>query len=312
MTKSVLKIATRESPLAMWQARYVADQLQRAHPGLTVELLGMSTEGDRFLAARLASMGGKGLFVKELEQALLTGAADLAVHSMKDVPVALPEGLEIAVIMAREDPRDAYIANEGVPSLMELPAGSRIGTASMRRRMQLQSLRPDLEYLDLRGNVGTRLRKLREGEFHAIILAAAGLKRLGMAHEITAIFEHDELIPAIGQGALGLECRSDDAITQSLIAPLNDRSTQVCVMAERALNESLDGGCHLPVAGHARWQGGEIVLSALVAGMSPLRVVRGSITATADNAIKAGAELGGQLLRNGGAEILETLKAEGV
>ncbi|WP_457669751.1 hydroxymethylbilane synthase, partial [Thiolapillus sp.] len=210
MTTDLIRIATRKSPLAMWQAEHVAAALKAAHPGIRVELLGMSTQGDKILDTPLAKIGGKGLFVKELEQGMLDGSADIAVHSMKDVPVELPEGLHLPVIMAREDPRDAFVSN-AYANLDELPLGAKVGTSSLRRQSQIMARRPDLELLPLRGNVNTRLRKLDEGEYDAIILAAAGLIRLEFAGRIRAFIEPEQSLPAIGQGAVGIECRADDA-----------------------------------------------------------------------------------------------------
>ena len=245
-----IRIATRKSPLAMWQAEHVAAELKRLHEGLRVELIGMTTRGDKILDAPLAKVGGKGLFVKELEQGMLEGDADIAVHSMKDVPVEFPVGLHLAVIMDREDPLDAFVSNR-FDSLDALPEGACVGTSSLRRQCQLAARRPDLRIEPLRGNVNTRLRRLDDGEYDAIILAAAGLKRLGFAQRIRARIALEDSLPAIGQGAIGIECRRDDQRVHTLIEPLHHASTAERVGAERAMNARLQGGCQVPIAGHA-------------------------------------------------------------
>lgn len=247
MSDAIVRIATRESPLALWQAEYIKAELEKAHPGLVVELLGMTTRGDQILDSPLSKIGGKGLFVKELETALLEGRADIAVHSMKDVPMAFPEGLGLAIICPREDSRDAFVSNH-FASIDDLPQGSRVGTSSLRRQCQLRRQRPDLQILDLRGNVNTRLRKLDEGEYDAIILASAGLIRLDMADRIRQPLTVEQSLPAGGQGAVGVECRLDDQRIQALLAPLNHPATAECVIAERALNVRLEGGCQVPIA----------------------------------------------------------------
>ncbi len=251
---NTLTIATRKSPLALWQAEHVATRLRARHAGLAVVLLPMTTTGDQITQGPLARVGGKGLFVKELEQAMLDGRADLAVHSMKDVPAELPPGLSLPAVLEREDPRDAFVSNR-YASPAELPPGARVGTASLRRHCQLAARRNDLVIESLRGNVGTRLAKLDAGEFDAIILAAAGLLRLGLEARIRARLDPEESLPAIGQGAIGLECRADDARVQALIAPLDAADTHLCVRAERALNARLAGGCQVPVAGYALREG---------------------------------------------------------
>jgi len=248
-----IRIATRESQLALWQAHFVRDSLEQAHPGLRVELLGMTSRGDQLLDVPLAKVGGKGLFVKELETALLQGDADIAVHSMKDVPMEFPAGLELGVICEREDPSDALVSNR-FDSLAALPEGSVVGTSSLRRECQLRALRPDLQITFLRGNVNTRLRKLDEGEYDAIVLASAGLIRLGMADRIAQSLPVEQSLPAGGQGAVGIELRSDDAATAALIAPLYHAATARCVIAERALNTHLQGGCQVPIACFARYE----------------------------------------------------------
>ncbi|WP_228410623.1 hydroxymethylbilane synthase, partial [Salmonella enterica] len=250
MLDNVLRIATRQSPLALWQAHYVKDALMATHPGLTVELVPMVTRGDVILDTPLAKVGGKGLFVKELEIALLEKRADIAVHSMKDVPVAFPDGLGLVTICEREDPRDAFVSNK-YHSLDDLPAGSIVGTSSLRRQCQLAERRPDLIIRSLRGNVGTRLGKLDNGDYDAIILAVAGLKRLGLESRIRTALPPDVSLPAVGQGAVGIECRLDDARTQALLAPLNHSQTALRVTAERAMNTRLEGGGQGPIGSYA-------------------------------------------------------------
>ncbi|MCG8534376.1 MAG: hydroxymethylbilane synthase, partial [Pseudomonadales bacterium] len=250
MTNRVLRIATRKSPLALWQAEYVKSRLEQAHSGLTVELIGMTTKGDVILDTPLAKVGGKGLFVKELEVAMLEKRADIAVHSMKDVPVEFPEGLGLVVICEREDPRDAFVSNH-YNSIDELPQGAVLGTCSLRRQAQVRERRPDLKIVDLRGNVNSRLQKLDDGQFDAIILAAAGLKRLGFDKRIRRAMPAEESLPAVGQGAVGIECRLDDAETIALLQTLSDTDTTARVMAERAMNNRLEGGCQVPIAGYS-------------------------------------------------------------
>lgn len=258
-----LRIATRKSPLALWQTEQVAERLRLAHPDLRVEILGMRTRGDKFLDAPLAKIGGKGLFVKELEQGLLDRRADIAVHSMKDVPIDLPAGLQLPVIMEREDPRDALVANN-YGDIDELPAGVRVGTSSLRRQCQLAARRADLVIRPLRGNVNTRLSKLDAGEYDAIVLAAAGLMRLGFEQRIRQRLSPEESLPAIGQGAIGIECRVDDGRVKALIAPLHHADTADRVRAERALNRRLRGGCQAPIAGYAVLEDGWLRLRGLV------------------------------------------------
>ena len=304
-----IRIATRKSPLAMWQAEHVAAALRAAHPGIEVELLGMSTQGDKILDTPLAKIGGKGLFVKELEQGMLEGNADIAVHSMKDVPVELPEGLHLPVIMAREDPRDAFVSNQH-ESLDALPRGARVGTSSLRRQSQLLELRPDLELLPLRGNVNTRLRKLDEGEYDAIILAAAGLIRLGFRERIRAFIEPEQSLPAIGQGAVGIECRVDDARVNGLIAPLHHVPTASRVLAERAMNNRLEGGCQVPIAGHAILENGRLWLRGLVGSVDGKVIIRGEIRGDESEAESLGVTLAERLLADGADEILRALYAQ--
>ncbi|MFT5546836.1 hydroxymethylbilane synthase, partial [Rheinheimera aquimaris] len=245
-----IRIATRKSALALWQAEYVKAELLRNHPNLTVELVPMSTQGDKILDTPLAKIGGKGLFVKELEQAMLEDRADIAVHSMKDVPVEFPDGLMLHTICPRENPQDAFVSNQ-FKSIDELPPGAVVGTSSLRRQCQLKALRPDLTVRDLRGNVNTRLAKLDNGEYAAIILAAAGLIRLGFEQRIAALMPVDTSLPANGQGAVGIECRSDDKEVQQLLSALEHRETRICVLAERAMNRKLQGGCQVPIGAYA-------------------------------------------------------------
>ncbi len=306
MSTDLIRIATRKSPLAMWQAEHVAAALKAVHPGIRVELLGMSTQGDKILDTPLAKIGGKGLFVKELEQGMLDGSADIAVHSMKDVPVELPEGLHLPVIMAREDPRDAFVSND-YTSLDELPRGARVGTSSLRRQCQLLARRPDLELLPLRGNVNTRLRKLDEGEYDAIILAAAGLIRLEFGDRIRAFIEPEQSLPAIGQGAVGIECRAADERVNRLIAPLHDADTASRVLAERAMNNRLEGGCQVPIAGHAILEGDQLCLRGLVGSVDGKVIVRGEIRGPRDQAETLGVTLADRLLADGAREILQEL-----
>jgi len=306
MSTEQLRIATRKSPLALWQAEHVRTRLQRLHPGLQVELVTMSTQGDRVLDSPLAKIGGKGLFVKELEQGMLAGRADIAVHSMKDVPVELPEGLEIGAILEREDPRDALVSNR-FSALSELPQGARVGTSSLRRQCQLRAVRPDLEILDLRGNVNTRLAKLDAGDYDAIVLASAGLKRLGMAQRITCSLEPEDMLPAIAQGVIGIECRSDDATVKALIEPLNHAGTGLRTQAERAMNATLAGGCQAPVAGFSIITGDRIELRGLVGWPNGSAIVRGEISGPAGEAAALGEQLARELLERGARPILDEL-----
>jgi hydroxymethylbilane synthase len=299
-------IATRESALALWQARHVQSELQRLYPGLAVSILGMTTAGDRNLGSSLAKIGGKGLFVKELEDALADGRADIAVHSMKDVPMHLPDGFALAAIMERADPRDAFVAN-AYSSLAQLPAGARVGTSSLRRECQLRAQFPQLVIEPLRGNVQTRLRKLDEGRYGAIILAAAGLKRLGLADRITALLTPEESLPAVGQGALGIECRADRADLYELLAPLAHAPTRHCVIAERAFSRALAGSCNVPLAGFAELSGTQLRLRGLVGAPDGSKVVRGETTGAAAAAEALGLALAAELQRQGAADILAAL-----
>ena len=303
MSQDSIRIATRESALAVWQAEHVRTRLGSAHPGVPVELVPMTTRGDRILDSPLARVGGKGLFVKELEQAMLEDRADIAVHSMKDVPVDFPDGLELVAILEREDPRDAFVSNTSA-TLDELPQGACVGTSSLRRQCQLHSLRPDLAILDLRGNVNTRLAKLDAGNYDAIILACAGLRRLGFDERIRQALGPDLILPAIGQGAIGIECRSDDARVKTLIASLADEPTTIRVVCERAMNTRLMGGCQVPIAGFAELRRQDLVLRGLVGSPDGTEIVRGQVKGTADQAEVLGIQLAEELLSRGADRIL--------
>ena len=299
-----LRIGTRKSPLALWQAEHVRARLAAAHPGLTIELVSMTTEGDRILDAPLATVGGKGLFLKELEQALLDGRADIAVHSLKDVTVTLPAGLHIPVIGEREDPRDAFVSNS-FASLADLPAGARVGTSSLRRTCQLRALYPHIEVISLRGNVNSRLAKLDAGQFDAIILACAGLKRLGLAERIRVELTPEILLPAVGQGAICIECRVGDSDVERLIAPLHHPATAVRIAAERALNARLEGGCQVPIAAYAELSDDLLQLRALVGEPDGSRLIRGEIQGEARRAEALGETLADELLQRGARAILD-------
>ena len=305
MTTPVIRIATRQSPLALWQAEYVKAELERHHPDIKVELLGFTTKGDILLDSPLSKIGGKGLFVKELEVAMLASEADIAVHSMKDVPMEFPEGLELAVICPREKPTDAFVSNK-YKTIDELPQGAVVGTSSLRREAQLRERRPDLVVKTLRGNVNTRLRKLDEGQYDAIILATAGLLRLEMADRIASEISPEESLPAGGQGAVGIECRSDDEVTKALLAPLHDTHTASRVMAERAMNRRLEGGCQVPIACYATLDDDTdtLFLRGLVASTDGSEVLRDEITTNAAGAEQAGIELAERLLNAGADRIL--------
>lgn len=305
-SNSVLNIATRKSPLALWQAEHIKARLLELYPELEVNLVTFVTQGDKILDTSLSKIGGKGLFVKELEQALLDGRADLAVHSMKDVPMDLPEGLELAVICEREDPTDAFVSNQYL-SLVDLPKGARLGTSSLRRCSQLQHYRPDLEIVDLRGNVGTRLGKLDAGEYDAIILASAGLIRLGLGERIRERLDTEMSLPAVGQGALGLECRIGDNRVTSLIAPLADRITNRCVRAERAFNHRLMGGCQVPIAGFATLDGEQLTLQGRVGSVDGQVLLKDQIVGQAADAEKLGIKLAERLLSAGADKLLAAL-----
>ena len=303
MAARTLRIATRKSPLALWQANFVKDRLEALHPDLQVELVPMSTQGDKILDTPLAKVGGKGLFVKELETAMLEGRADIAVHSMKDVPVEFPDGLGLHTICEREDPRDAFVSNH-FNQIGELPQGAVVGTSSLRRQCQLRAARPDLVIRDLRGNVNTRLAKLDAGEYDAIILAAAGLKRLEMAHRIAAFIEPEQSLPANGQGAVGIECRLDDHELHALLAPLEHPETRIRVLTERAMNRALQGGCQVPIGAYALVQGEEVWLRGLVGSPDGTRVIRDEIRGPLAEGEALGHTLAQRLLAAGADVIL--------
>jgi hydroxymethylbilane synthase len=310
MSNSLLRIATRKSQLALWQAEYVSTLLKQHHPDLEIELVTMTTQGDKILDTPLAKVGGKGLFVKELEVGMLEGTADIAVHSMKDVPVELPDGLHLPVICPREDPRDAFVSNQH-ETFYSLPQGAKVGTSSLRRQCQLKAARPDLEILDLRGNVNTRLAKLDAGEYDAIILATAGLVRLGMEDRIRERLSPEVSLPAIGQGAIGIECRNDDARVNNLIQPLHDRETALRVTAERAMNAGLNGGCQVPIAGFAEISHDALMLRGLVGEPDGTNIIRAEIAGPVDNAEEMGQVLAEDLLARGAGKILEALYEQG-
>jgi hydroxymethylbilane synthase len=298
-----LVIASRESALALWQARHVQSRLAVLYPQCSVSILGMTTQGDRILDKALDKIGGKGLFVKELEEALADGRADLAVHSMKDVPMVLPEGFAMAAIGEREDPRDAFVSNK-YTTLETLPAGSVVGTSSQRRESQVRARYPHLVVEPLRGNLQTRLKKLDDGGYAAIILAAAGLKRLGLADRIAAVLPPEQSLPAPGQGALGIECRSNRADLIQLLGALDHADTAACVRAERALSRALSGSCQLPLGAYAQNEGGRLRLRAFVARRDGSTVVRDELTGDAGDPEALGSELARRLLAQGAAEIL--------
>jgi len=308
MSQTILRIATRGSELALWQAKHVQAKLRALDPGLQIEIVVLKTRGDKILDVPLAKIGGKGLFVKELEQALLDGRADLAVHSMKDVPMSFPDKLGLAVICEREDPTDALVSNNWT-DLQELPKGACVGTSSLRRQCHIHALRPDLEIKFLRGNVNTRLRKLDEGEFDAIILASAGLIRLGMQHRITQKLPTEACLPSPGQGAIGIECRLDDEQTRQILAPLNHSQTSIRVSAERAMSKHLNGGCQVPIAGFAELVGSaeglRLQMRGSVAAPDSDLILKVSHIGSPDNATKIGIAVAQELLSKGADKILE-------
>lgn len=306
ITKNTVRIATRQSPLALWQANFIKGKLEEYYPQLSVELITMVTKGDIILDSPLAKIGGKGLFVKELEQAIIDGKADLAVHSMKDVPIDFPTGLGLVTICKRESPYDAFVSNR-YQSIDELPLNAVVGTCSLRRASQLKASRPDIVIKDLRGNVGTRLAKLDKGDFDAIILATAGLKRLGLEHRITQILPETRSLPAVGQGAVGIECRLDDSELIDLLAPLNDSDTADCVLCERAMNTTLEGGCQVPIAGFAVLDNDQLWLRALVAEPDGTKIIFAEIRGQRSNAKQLGQVLAKELLDKGAKAILEKL-----
>ena len=301
---AVLRIATRESALALWQANYVKAKLEAAHQDLAVELVPMTTKGDQILDTPLANIGGNALFVKELEVAMLEGRADIAVHSMKDVPVEFPDGLMLYTICEREDPRDAFVSNN-YSDFDSLPEGAVVGTSSLRRQCQIKALRPDLKIKDLRGNVNTRLRKLDEGQYDAIILAAAGLIRLEMPERIKQYLPTEFLLPANGQGAVGIECRSDDVQVKAYLDVLEHTETRYRVLAERAMNRKLEGGCQVPIGAYAEVDGDELHLRGLVGSLDGSEIIRANVSGKVSEAEQLGYSLAEDLLNQGADTILQ-------
>ncbi|MEX0373178.1 hydroxymethylbilane synthase [Gammaproteobacteria bacterium 2W06] len=307
MSITHLRIATRRSPLAIWQAEHVAERLRARHPGLEVELVRLSTRGDEITDRPLMAVGGKALFVKALEEGMLAGKADIAVHSMKDIPAEVPDEFRVPVILARDDPFDAFVSRH-YGALDELPTGGCVGTASLRRECQIRARRPDLTVTSLRGNVQTRLGKLDAGEFDAIVLAASGLRRLGMADQITRAMPAEESLPAVGQGALAIECRADDPEVEALIRDLDDPDSHDRVAAERAVNARLEGSCHVPLAAYAVLEGDDLWLRALVASRDGRQVLRAEGRAPRHGAEALGNTVAGDLLAQGAGEILADIQ----
>jgi len=299
-------IATRGSKLALWQAEWIKSQIKNIYPDMEVELNKIKTTGDKILDVPLAQVGGKGLFVKEIEEAMLRGEADLAVHSMKDVPTDLPEGLHLSAICKREDARDAFITavSKKIKSIDDLPQGARVGTSSLRRMCQLLNNRPDIKITQLRGNVDTRIRKLDEGEFDAIILATAGVKRLGYEERITEKIPTAISLPAIGQGAVGIECRTDDEFINDLLGRLNHEETWTCVSAERAFLKKLEGGCQVPIAAYAQLKDGQLIIEGLVGSLDGKTLIRSFMQGKPEDAELLGTDLAGKLLAQGAGGIL--------
>lgn len=306
-----LRIGTRGSALALWQAEWVRSQLTAAHQGLRVELVTIKTQGDKILDVPLAKVGGKGLFVKEIEDALLVGRVDLAVHSVKDMPAQLPSGLHMAAMPLREDPRDVLVMREG-SGFTDLPPGARVGTSSLRRAAQLLHLRADLKIEMLRGNLDTRLRKLETQGFHAVVLAAAGMKRMGLSGLITQYLEPEVMLPAVGQGALGIETRTEDPTTNELVAGLAHLPTMEAVRAERAFLRRLQGGCQVPIGGYATLEGGRLALTGMVADLQGRRVIRRVLRGETRQAEELGESLAETVLSAGGAEILAAIYGSAV
>ncbi len=306
MSENLLRIATRKSPLALWQAEFVKAELEKAHSGLVVELVPMSTKGDILLDTPLAKVGGKGLFVKELEVAILENRADIAVHSMKDVPVDFPEGLGLSVICERDDHRDAFVSNT-YANIDALPQGATVGTSSLRRQCQIRAARPDLVIKDLRGNVGTRLAKLDAGQYDAIILAAAGLKRLNLIERIASYIEAEISLPANGQGAVGIECRLNDERIKTLLAPLEHTQTRYRVTAERAMNTYLEGGCQVPIGAYAEIKEKTLYLRGLVGKPDGSLIIRAKASGPVSEAENIGISLAKDLLNQGAKDILDAV-----
>lgn len=310
MTNKNIRIASRNSPMALTQSEFIKAQLLRHHPDLDITIHGMTTEGDRRLTGPLSSVGGKGLFVKELEHALLNDEADIAVHSTKDMTVTVPKGLTIQTLCQRDDPRDVLVSND-FENLFTMPSGSKIGTSSLRRRCQLLHLRPDLHVISLRGNVQTRLGKLDDGEFDAIILAAAGLHRLGLEQRIRQYLSPNLFLPAVGQGVLCIECREDDVTVKQLLQPLHHPLTADCVMAERAMNQALNGGCHVPIAGYAILHNEKLTLRGLVGEPEGKVLLQATAIGARDQATQLGQQVAQQLLRHGADKILNAILSSG-
>lgn len=306
MRKKIIRIATRKSPLAVWQAEYIATKLQAIFPQVQTILVKMTTQGDKILDAPLAKIGGKGLFVKELEQGLLAGVADIAVHSIKDVPIALPEDLHLSAILQRGDPTDALVSNR-YTTLVDLPVNAKIGTSSLRRQCQIKQHLPHVNILPLRGNIGTRLAKLDAGEYDAIILASAGLNRLGLTHRISQRLTIKTSLPAIGQGIIGVECRSNDATTNALLRVLHHPETLLRMTAERAMNARLNGGCQAPIAGFAEIQNEQIVMHGLVGMPDGSRLYRATRRGNLAQATQIGTDIADDLLKQGADKILQAL-----
>jgi hydroxymethylbilane synthase len=302
-----LRLITRESPLARWQTEFVRKRLLENHPKLEIQITAIKTQGDRWLDKPLYKVGGKSLFVKELEQALLEDKADVAVHSLKDVPFVLPPGLFLSTICQRDNPFDAWICPQGF-SLNSLPPKARVGTSSLRRILQLKQIRPDLQYEPLRGNVGSRLQKCQQGDWDAIVLAVAGLERLNLAHTITAIFTETQMLPAVGQGALALECREKDHATQNLLQPLEDKPTRLCVTAERAMSAALEGNCQVPIAGFARIHHDQLILKALIGDPSEPRLLHALAQGSLHEAVAIGKKAAQQLIDQGALTIIQRLR----
>ncbi len=307
MSSPLLRLATRKSALALWQTRHVARLLAQVYPDLKIELVPLSTRGDEILDRSLAAVGGKGLFLKELEVAMLEDRADAAVHSLKDVPMQIDPPFVLAAILPRDDPFDALISNH-VQKLEELPNGARVGTSSLRRQAQLRALRPDLKLLDLRGNVNTRLGKLDIGDYDAVILAAAGLHRLDLAHRITEKLLPPQVIPAVAQGAIAIECRKDDSVIQKLLGVLDDQSTRICVTAERVMNQALHGSCHVPIAGFATIVDEKLYLQARVGRVDDGYCIDASLNGAVDAPIALGKSVAAVLKDNGADQLLDSIQ----
>lgn len=310
MSAKPLRIVTRTSRLAMWQAEHIRAQLMSHHPDLSVDIIGIKTQGDLWLDTPLQKIGGKGLFVKELEHALLADEADIAVHSLKDLPAHFPDGLGIAAICPRETPLDAWICPQGF-TLETLPSGSKVGTSSLRRTVQLRHVRPDLAYSPLRGNVDTRLRKCMEGEWDAIVLAAAGLKRLGLLQHVTQIFAAEKVLPAVGQGALAIECRLNDQRAQSLVSVLEDKITRACINAERAMNAKLGGNCQIPIAGFAVVNQQELHLIGRVGHPEQHDILQAEAVGSMENAVLLGEKVAQMLIDQGAKELIDDILQKG-